>query len=143
MEHMNDISSVSYTSDAGAILPELQWHEQIVVTKSQVSLTRNGKGTKTKINAGRWAIAADEQKVMALFRQLEAVDCAAIRRIEPDDPPDGGGTEVYTIVYGVNKKFSLLYTPGTTYTGGELLVKPIRTFMQTLNLPTAAASRYR
>ena len=60
---MNNVTQVSYTSDAGTILPELQWHEQIVITKSQVSLTRNGRVADTEINAGSWEIPVDEQKV--------------------------------------------------------------------------------
>ena len=139
---MNDISQVSYASDAGTILPELQWHEQIIITKSKVSLTRNGRVANTKINAGTWEFASDEQKVTAFFEQLEAIDCSTIKRLEPDDPPDGGGTESYTIVYARGKEFSLVYDPGTTYTNDELLVKPIEMFIQSLSLPAEAASRY-
>jgi hypothetical protein len=139
---MNDISQVSYASDAGTILPELQWHDQIIITKSKVSLTRNGRVANTKINAGTWEFASDEQKVTAFFEQLEAIDCSTIKRLEPADPPDGGGTESYTIVYASGKKFSLVYDPGTTYTNDKLLVKPIDRFIQSLSLPAEAASRY-
>ena len=41
-QYMNDISQISYTSDSGMILPELQWHEEIIITKNKVSLIRNG-----------------------------------------------------------------------------------------------------
>lgn len=140
---MDDVSQVSYTSDAGTILPELQWHEQIIITKSKVLLTRNGRVANTRINAGRWEFAADEHKVAALFAQLETINCATIKRIEPDDPPDGGGARSYIFLYGRNKTFSLMYDPGTTYTNGELLVRPVESFIQSLNLPAAAASRYR
>ena len=141
-EPMNNVTQVSYTSDAGTILPELQWHEQIVITKSKVSLTRNGRVADTQINAGSWEIPVDEQKMQALFEQLATVDCATIKRVAPDDVPDGGGTESYTIAYARGKACSLVYDPGTTYTNGESLVKPIKLFIQSLILPTDAASRY-
>lgn len=139
---MNDISQVLYTSSTGPILPELQWHEQIVITKGKVSLTRNGRTANTKINAGTWELAFDEQKVTALFEQLEAVDCSTIRRIAPDVPPDGGGTETYTIVYESGEKFSLVYDPGIVYTNGLLIVRPVKAFIGSLALPAEAASRY-
>jgi hypothetical protein len=50
VEPMNNVTQVSYTSDSGTILPELQWHEEIVITKSKVSLTRNGRVADTQIN---------------------------------------------------------------------------------------------
>ena len=139
---MNDIAQVSYTSDAGTILPELQWHEQIVITRSKVSLTRNGRVADTQINAGSWEIPVDAQKIAALFEQLATVDCSTIKRVAPDDVPDGGGTETYAIVNARGKGCSLVYDPGTTYTNGELLVKPIAVFLQSLTPPAEAASRY-
>jgi hypothetical protein len=139
---MNDISQVTTTSDSGTILPELQWHEQIVITKDKVTLIRKGRTADTQVNAGTWEFAVDAQKAAALFAQLKAVDCARIKRIEPDDVPDGGGAESYTVVYGGKKQCSLVYDPGVTYTGGELIVKPVKAFMQGLTLPADAASRY-
>lgn len=139
---MNDISQVSYTSDSGTILPELQWHEQIIITKNKVSLTRNGRAADTKVNTGVWEFVVDEPKVTALFAQLTAVNRAAIKRVEPDDPPDGGGTESYTIIYAGDQEFSLVYDPGTTYTNGGLIVEPVEAFIQSLTLPAEAASRY-
>jgi hypothetical protein len=142
VEPMNNVTQVSYTSDSGTILPELQWHEEIVIAKSKVSLTRNGRVADTQINAGSWEIPVDAQKIAALFEQLATVDCATIKQVAPDDVPDGGGTESYTIAYARGKECSLVYDPGTTYTDGELLVKPIKLFIQNLNLPVDAASRY-
>ncbi len=141
-QFMNDISQVSYTADSGTILPELQWHEQIIITKKKVSLTRNGRTADTKVNAGAWEFAVDEPKVTALFAQLEAIDRASIKRVEPDDPPDGGGTESYTIVYAGDQEFSLVYDPGTTYTNAMLIVEPVEAFIQSLTLPADASSRY-
>ena len=69
-KYMNDITQVSYTSDAGTILPELQWHERIIITKSKVSLTRNGRVADTQINTGSWEIPVDAQRVVAIFEQL-------------------------------------------------------------------------
>ena len=139
---MNSITQVSYTSDSGTILPELQWHEQIVITKSKVSLARNGRVAGTQVNAGSWEIPVDAQQIAKLFEQLATVDCATIKQVEPDDVPDGGGTESYTIVYARGEECSLMYDPGTTYTNGELLVKPIDLFIQSLTLPADAWSRY-
>jgi hypothetical protein len=140
---MNDISQISYTSDSGPLSSELQWHEKIIITKNRVSLTRNGRATDTEINEGAWEFAVDEQKVTTLFEQLEAINCATIKRIEPEDPLDGGGTESYTIVYAGDRTFSLVYDPGTTYTDGELIVKPVEVFIQGFRLPAEAASRYK
>lgn len=139
---MSGISQISMTSDAGSILPELQWHEQITITKDGVSLVRNGRTPDTEINEGSWDLPVDAQAVSALFGQLEAVDCTTIERIEPDDPLDGGDTESYTIVYGRGKEFYLRYDPGVTYTDGALLVEPIEAFIKSLDLPVEAASRY-
>ena len=141
-EPMHDVTQVSYTSAAGTILPELQWHEQIVITKSKVSLTRNGRVADTRINAGSWEIPVDAQKIAQLFEQLATVDCATIKRVVPDDVPDGGGTESYTIAYVRGKECSLVYDPGTTYTNGELVVKPIQAFTRSLVLPADAVPRY-
>jgi hypothetical protein len=140
---MDKITQLSYTSDAGSILPELQWHERIVITASDVSLARTGRVVDTQINAGTWVIPVDRLRIAALFRQLEAVDCARIRRIAPADPPDGGGTVTYTVTYGRGRECSLVYDPGATYANGELLVQPIESFIRGLALPADAAPRYR
>jgi hypothetical protein len=139
---MNAIAEVTYTSDAGTILPESQWHEQIVITKSKVSLTRNGRVAGTQVNAGSWEISVHVQEIAKLFEQLAPVDCATIKRVVSDDVPDGGGTESYTITYVRGKECSLVYDPGTTYTHSELLVKPLKLFIRSLALPADAAARY-
>ena len=66
---MNDITQGSYTSEAGTILPELQWHEQ-TITKGTVPLTRNGRVADTQINTGSWEIPVDAQRVVVFFEQL-------------------------------------------------------------------------
>jgi hypothetical protein len=140
---MHDITQVSVTSDAGSILPELQWHEEITITQDGGRLVRHGRTADTAIHEGSWAFPVDASRVAALFAQLEAVDCSTIERIEPDDPPDGGHTESYTIIYGRDKTFHLGYDPGVTYTDGALLVEPIEAFIKTLELPVDAVSRYK
>lgn len=142
VQNMNKISQISYTSDSGAILPELQWHEQITITPGKVTLARNGKTPDTIVNAGTWDFGVEEQKTTALFEQLEAIRCSAIERIEPQDAPDGGGAEAYTLLYADGAQCSLAYDPGTSYTNGEEVVKPVRAFIQSLSLPAEAANRY-
>jgi hypothetical protein len=142
VEPMNNVTQVSYTSDSGTVLPALQWHEKIVITKSKASLTRNGRVADTQINAGSWEIPVDAQKIAALFEQLATVDCSVINRVAPDDVPDGGGIESYTIAYARGKECSLVYDPGTTYTNGDLLAKPIELFIQSLALPPDAVARF-
>ncbi len=140
---MKDVSEVVYTSDAGAILPELQWHEQVTITRQAITLTRNSRAAETQVNAGRWSLAADARAVDALFQQLAAVDCAKLARVEPADPPDGGHTERYTVVYGRGKRCELVYDPGTTYTGGEAVVAPVTAFLCGLALPAGAGGRHK
>ena len=140
--YLPDISRISYTSDSGTILPELQWHEEIVITKGRVSLSRNGRTPDTKVNAGSWDFPVDEARVAALFDQLKAVDVPAIKRIEPEVQPDGGDSESFIILYARDGKLTLDYGQGATYTNDALLVEPIRAFLKSLNLPPQAAARY-
>ena len=142
-DSMRNVTEVVYTSDSGALLPERQWHERIVITRAKATLTRNGKMAATLINAGTWELTVDERAVAALFEQLAAVDCAKIKRVEAADAPDGGGAESYAVAYARGKTCLLLCDPGTTYTGGAAIVAPVSAFIQGLALPAAAASRYR
>ncbi len=139
---MEEITQISCTSDSGAILPELQWHEEYVIADGAVTFSRNGKVAETQVNAGAWQIALDEQQSAALFRQLEAVNIAAIERVEPQDAPDSGGSASYTVVYAGDKTFELYYNGGATYTNGEQMIDPINQFIQNLVLPAVAANRY-
>ena len=139
---MKEITKVTYTSDAGTILPELQWHEVFVITRDGVVLTRNGRTPGTQVNTGTWNIAIGADTVDALFARLESIDPDRIHRVEPEDPPDGGGTVGYEIAYGRDRTLSLLYDPGTTYTGGEQITAPVLAFLQDLALPAEAVSRY-
>jgi len=139
---MNEIVQVAYSSDSGAILPELQWHEEIVITRNKVIFRRRGREEDSEINAGAWEFEVDEGEVSDLFQQLEAIDCSAITRVAPDDPLDGGDTESYAILYTSGMRRSLTYDPGTTYTNGESVTTPIKAFIQSLRLPAGAAPRY-
>jgi hypothetical protein len=139
---VGQIVEIRYTSSAGAILPELQWHEEIVITRGGVSLKRNGRAPDSEVNEGTWDIAVDAQQVSALLEQLQAVDCSTIERVEPEDAPDGGGEESYTIVYASGIKCTLWYNAGVTYTNGERIVEPVQTFLQSLAYPVEAKSRY-
>jgi hypothetical protein len=140
---MNDITQIIYTSDSGTILPELQWHEVVVITKDEVSLARNGRVENSEINSGVWKFPVDEQRTAALFAQLRSVDCSKIKKVEPDIIPDGGGTESFTIVYTDNQKCSLIYDPGIIYTNGQLIKKPIEEFIQNLAFPSGVENRYK
>lgn len=139
---MNHISQISYTTDSGTILPERQWHEQLTITPTQITLKRHGRAENSTINAGTWEFAADTPQVRELFAQLATINWATIKRVEPADPPDGGGAESYTIVYANNQSYTLTYDPGVTYTHDQLIVKPIQAFIRRLTLPAAAVNRY-
>ncbi|KPL72067.1 hypothetical protein ADN00_16460 [Ornatilinea apprima] len=139
---MNELIEVTYTSDAGSILPELQWHEEIIVNEDAVTFLRNGKTPDTKVNAGTWNVQTDEKTLQALFSALKNVDCANIKRIEPTDPPDGGGTETYILRFADETTCSLYFDPGTSYENGDFVVKPVQNFMQALAFPPEALNRY-
>jgi hypothetical protein len=139
---MKDISTIAYSSDVGSILPEMQWHEEVTISRDRISFTRNGRVPGTQVNEGNWEFAADETQVIALFTVLQAVNCTSLQRIEPEDAPDGGGRESYTITYANGKTCSLSFDPGVTYTNGERITVPVQTFLQTLDLPAEAQSRY-
>ena len=140
---MKEISHVSYTSDAGPILPELQWREQIVIAKDKVTLTRVGSIAGSEVNDGTWQLALDVQQAATLFAGLQNLDCAALERVEAQDAPDGGHSESFTIHYADGQTCSLYYDPGTTYSGGEHVVQPVQAFLQGLVFPPEAASRYK
>ncbi|MDY0170281.1 MAG: hypothetical protein RBS80_27300 [Thermoguttaceae bacterium] len=140
---VKEIDQVSYTSSSGPILPELQWHEEIVISRQRATLSRNGRVAETEVNAGSWECSIDEAAVTALFAQLAAVDFAAIRRNEPEDPPDGGDTESYVLRHTDSTEFALWVEPGVTYTHGELITSPVDAFIRRLDFPAESANRYR
>jgi hypothetical protein len=139
---LSDVTRVVYTSEAGAILPELRWYEEYIVTRNRLTLERRGTMVGTHVAAGSWEIAVDPQAIADLFTALEAVDPSAIQRVEPVDQPDGGSTQTYA-VYGVDQALELSFDPGTEYTGGAQVTGPVDEFLGSLVLPPEARSRYR
>jgi len=139
---MRDVVRVVYMTQTGATLPELQWSEEISITTTRTTLVREGKVSVSHINTGNWEIISDSSAVTALFDQLKLVDCSRIKRIEPTDSPDGGDTESYTVHYQNGDRCSLYYDPGAKYENGDLIGKPIREFIQSLNFPLGSESRY-
>ena len=130
-EYLHEISQISYTAHSGPVLPELQWYEEIIISKTAVSIfSRNGNATATENTERMWVCDVNKQKVAAVFEQLEAVHLPTVERIEPESPVDGGDTIGYTITYGSHKTFSLVYDPGVSYAHGELIVAPIEAFIQ-------------
>lgn len=140
---MQKISEISYVAESGTILPELQWHEEYLITPSGIIFIRSGNAEGTEVNTGQWPIVSDETKLASLFDTLNMVDYAAITRIEPADIPDGGGTESYTIAFSDEKEYSFYFTPGVEYQNGEWIVDPIQVFIKGLDMPTNAENRYR
>ncbi len=131
-----------YEADSGPILPELQWHVRIDLTGDGVVLTRNGRSSDSEVNAGTWATPIDAAALAGLMSALQALACAALRRNEPADRPDGGGSESYTIVFEDGTTCHLQYDPGVTYDGGDSVVRPVRSFIDGLVLPSDAAPTY-
>jgi len=140
---LDDVLQVTYACESGPILPELQWYEETVISAEQVVFTRTGKYAETEVNQGTWTFPADAERVAALFGDLAGVDCAGIRRLEPEDAPDGGETAHYAVSYGRRgRTLTLRYNPGVTYTDGDLVIEPIASFLSDLVLPDDAAPRY-
>jgi hypothetical protein len=136
---MHEVTEFIYTSQSGSILPGLQWYEQIVITRNGAVLTRNGRTPDSQVNGGQWEIALPTERLEAFFTQLAAIDTSHIRRIEPDDPPDGGDTESFTIVYANGQRLELRFDPGVTYSGGgEAIASLGREFIRNLDLPVDA-----
>ena len=143
VRYMADISQVSRSEQSGTISPELQLTEEIVITPHKITLTRKGRDPDSEVNAGTWEWTADEDAVRALFAQLEAVDCRSIKRVEPSELEDGGGTESYRIEYGGSKTFYIEYGGGATYTDDRQIVEPIDAFIRDLTFPEGAWTQYK
>lgn len=141
-ENMKDISQITVVSEAGSILPELQWHEEYTITEGRVTFRRSGNAEASEVNIGSWEIPADAHEISDLFMLLESIDHKSIERIEPVDIPDGAGSNYYSITFANNKRFSLNYNPGVTYTNGESITKPLQDFLDKLQLPSEAVNRY-
>lgn len=142
-ESMHKISQITYVSESGTILPELQWHEEFIIQQNSITFTRTGNADSTDINAGSWSLPSDSTALAVLFETLENIDLSKIERIEPVDQPDGGGSLFYQFTFSDGKTWSLDYTNGVTYTNGEWITLPVEDFINTLQLPLEAANRYK
>ena len=127
-----------YALDAGPVLPEMQAYTTIEIRVDAVVYTRRGKVTETEVQVGKWDLAFDEIAVAELLARLGAVDCSAIERFEPEDIPDGGYTESFTVLYADGASCTLTYSPGITYAGGEAITAPVRELVAGLRLPGEA-----
>ncbi len=140
---MNRLAQITFSRDSGSILPELQLHEEFTLTRQSAAFSRSGKIAATQANAGAWDLSADPAALEALFTQAEALPCANFKRVEPPDPPDGGGTQTYTLTYASGAPCTLTFDPGVTYSGSEALTQPVQQFLSSLTLPAEAAAPYR
>ena len=140
---MNRLTQITFSRDSGSILPELQLHEEYTLTRQNAAFSRSGKIAATQANAGAWDLSADPAALEALFTQVEVLPCANFKRVEPPDPPDGGGTQTYTLTYASGAPCTLTFDPGVTYSGSEALTQPVQQFLSSLTLPAEAAAPYR
>jgi hypothetical protein len=115
--------------------------ERMLPTKFYYWLVASITAAVVAIGWAIYQIPVDAQRVVALSEQLATVDCSTIKRLEPDEVPDGG-IERYMIAYACGKASPLVCDPGAAYVNGESPVKPIKVFIQSLNLPADAASRH-
>ena len=140
------VVEIIYTAESGSIQPELQWFERYTIFRntamSSVVFDRTGKVNGTQVNQGGWVIKPDLQAHDKLFASLDALDLNAIQPVEPQDIPDGAGTERYELKYSDGSTFSLDYTPGVQYTHGDLVTGPVQEFVESLKLPDDALARF-
>jgi hypothetical protein len=94
------------------------------------------------VNTGSWDLTTDKQLLQELFDVLQEMDCAKIQRIDPVDPPDGGSSEEFTVVYENGKPCSMRYDPGVSYENGDEYAALIRNFFSGIELPDNAVNRH-
>ena len=138
---MKKIVQVTYTSSSGSILPELQWTEKISLSPDGSSFTRTGKIDKSEVNAGIWTISIDESSLNTLFSSLQVLNCKNLKRMEPQDPADGGVQEIFIIAYQNGEVCELNYETGVSYVNGDVYGGLIRKFVTHLSIPVEAANR--
>lgn len=141
-----ELLQITYTVETGSIEPTLQWFERYTIYRntalSSDFFERTGKVNGTQVNQGSWILEPDKQAHTKLFTALDALDLDSIKPIEPEDIPDGAGTERYELKFADGTIFSLDYTPGMEYTNGELVTGPVQEYIASLALPDDAVSRY-
>jgi len=140
--NLGEITQITYSSSSGSILPDLQWHEEIIITLDDVTLTRNGKTPDSLVNSGTWRCQIDPSITETLFIQMKDVDCSIINRIESKDSPDGRSVENYIIHYQSGTTCDLFYDPGTEYLNGEMIVNPILEYMKLIDFPQDSVAQY-
>jgi hypothetical protein len=132
------IIRVNYSADSGSIQPEMQWHEEILITREKAVLSRNGKISDTIVNVGSWDGWMDTRKSAKYFELLESINCSVIQRLETDDIPDGGGSSSYAITYANGKTCELFFSPGVYYPGSIALTGPIDELIKLVDFPREA-----
>lgn len=139
---MKTIREIRYLNSSGSILPELQWSEEYLLTDENVFLVRKGRIENSQVNAGSWNLTTDKLLLQELFNVLQEMDCAKIQRIDPADPPDGGDSEEFTIVYETGNTCYMRYDPGVLYEIGDEYAALIRIFISRIELPESAVNRH-
>lgn len=140
-QNMTTVNQITYSSDVGTILPELQWHEEYLITPEGITFKRNGKARDTMVNEGSWSLDVNDDVLNDLFDQLNEVNLSSLERIEPTDIPEGGGSKNIFVRMENGKEFTFSFTPGVSYTNEELILKPIEEFINSLSLPAEAENR--
>lgn len=123
------LTRIEYTISSGAILPELQADETFLITPAGVTFTRTGRTTDTQVEQGTWEYYVEPELISQLFQDLQPFDCGRAARVEPEDPPDGGFSEIYTFHYSDGSSCSLFYDPGVTYSNADQAVRDVLGFV--------------
>jgi hypothetical protein len=123
------ISSIEYTITSGAILPEHRAHERFIITREGVTFSRIGISADTQVQEGSWEYYVEPALIAQLFLELEPFDCSQAVRVEPQDPPDGGFSEIFTLNYSDGNSCNLYFDPGVTYTNADQAVKSVLSFV--------------
>lgn len=140
---MRTVIQVSDARQSGSIPPELQWVEQTIIRAGEVRFTRGGRVENSQVNAGEWSLTAPPEEIARLLTSLSAVDPRALRRIEPQDPPDGGGARSIVITYADGSTLSLDFDPGVEYEGAEPILQALGDFVGYLEWPQDALAQIR
>ena len=137
-EPMKEITQITYAKASGPIVPEMQMYESYTITRETVTLTRTGNVEDTLVNQGTWQVEFEPASATVLFETLAGVDIESIQKVEPEDIPDGGGSEYYTLTYSNGQVFSMEFTPGVTYRNGNLITQLIKELIRQIELPAEA-----
>ncbi len=128
---MSDIERLIYISEAGSILPELQWYEEITVSRGKLCSAER-KNIRHRVSTPAVGPSSlKRERVERLFSRLAGFDRSVLRRLEPEISPDGGSRECFTLVYRDGRDCTVSLDPGVTYTGAEGFVETVREFLKT------------